>query len=404
MERKGKSRKSNGRPISGFLPSGIDMLERNFVDGRAVQEYLRKKVEQNPQVHRANKKLYLDWVHTLLAESLSFSRVLKYAQVLITFERFLRKPFRQATRRDLEEEVISLDHFGYKPHYLHDIKVTIRKFYKWLKGTRYGYPEEVRWIHSVLQRSQRRMLPEALLSEEQILHMINACKSVRDRAIIAVLYDSGCRIGEIHTMKIKSVTFDKYGAKIHVKGKTGDRRLRLTISVPLLATWFNMHPKRDDPEAPLWPNGRELPMRYAAFQAMIPRIAQRAGIKTRVFPHLFRHSRATFLASYLTEAQLCARFGWIQGSEQPGTYVHLSGRDADEAILELYGIKKNARDDIELLVPKPCENCNAVNAFNCEVCMNCGFPLKRIRKPDRARPRTHVPTTAWPSLLRREAT
>lgn len=103
VERKGKSRKSNGRPISGFLPSGIDMLEQNFVDGRAVQEYLRKKVEQNPQVHRANKKLYLDWVHTLLAESLSFSRVLKYAQVLITFERFLRKPFRQATRRDLEE-------------------------------------------------------------------------------------------------------------------------------------------------------------------------------------------------------------------------------------------------------------------------------------------------------------
>jgi len=374
------------------------MLERNFVDSRAVEEYLRKKVEQNPGVHPANKKLYLEWGHDLLAESLSFSRVLKYTQVLMTFERFLRKPFSRTTRRDLEEAVINLDHFGYKPHYLHDIKVTIRKFYKWLRGTRYGYPEEVRWIQSVLRRSQRRMLPEALLSEEHIVQMINACRSVRDRAIVAVLYDSGCRVGEIRTMKIKSVTFDKYGAKIHVKGKTGDRSLRLTISVPLLATWFNMHPQRDDPEAPLWPNSRRGPMRYSAFQALIPRIARRAGIKTRVYPHLFRHSRATFLASYLTEPQLCARFGWVQGSEQPGTYVHLSGRDADEAIMELYGMKKDTGEDIKLLMPKACENCGAVNAFNCHICMNCGCPLKHaLAKPDPRRPKNYLPRARWPA-------
>jgi len=371
------------------------MLERNFTDGRAVEEYIRKKVEQHPQVHPANRKLYLEWAHTLLAESLSFARVLKYTQVLMTFERFLRKPFRKAARRDLEDAIINLDHFGYKPHYLHDIKVTVRKFYKWLKGTRYGYPEEVRWIHSVLRRSQRRMLPESLLSEEQILQMINACKSVRDRAIIAVLYDSGCRIGEIRTMKIKSVMFDKYGAKIHVRGKTGDRSLRLTISVPLLATWFNMHPSRDDPEAPLWPNNRGLPMRYSAFDTMIPRVAKRAGIKTRVYPHLFRHSRATFLASYLTEAQLCARFGWVQGSEQPGTYVHLSGRDADEAILELYGMKKDAGEDIKLLMPKPCENCHAVNAFNSKVCINCGSPIPEKPKPELTRPRGVLLVGKW---------
>lgn len=77
------------------------------------------------------------------------------------------------------------------------------------------------------RRSQRRMLPESLLSEEQVAQLINVCRSRRDRAIIAVLYDSGCRIGEIRTMKIKSVSFDKYGARIHVKGKTGARSLRL---------------------------------------------------------------------------------------------------------------------------------------------------------------------------------
>lgn len=395
--------KAHGPGFRRPLPSGIDMLDRGFVDGVAVKEYIKRKVWRSSDVCLANRELYVEWAHSLLAESLSFSRVLKYSQVLMTFERFLQKPFREATRRDLENAIIELDHVGYRPHYLHDIKVTVRKFYKWLRKTRYGYPEEVRWIHSVLRRSQRRMLPEGLLSEEQIKQMINACSSVRDRGFIAVLYDSGCRVGEIRTMRMKSVVFDRYGAKIHVRGKTGDRSLRLTISVPLLATWFNMHQQRDDPEAPLWPSSRGLPMRYASFQALVRRVAKRAGIRTRVYPHLFRHSRATFLANYLTEAQLCARFGWVQGSEQPGTYVHLSGRDADDAILALYGVKRDSEDEIKLLMPKPCEQCGVVNAFNCDICMNCGAPLASLERPAVEPRGTELLKSRWPFLEARGA-
>jgi site-specific recombinase XerD len=333
-----------------------------------------------PGLHAENRQIYLDWGHTLLAESLSFSRVLKYTQILMTFESYLRTPFREATRKDIERAIIDIDHVGYRPHYLHDIKVTVRKFYKWLKGTKYGYPEEVRWIHSVVHRSQRRILPDGLLSERQVADVINACTSSKDRAFLAVLYDSGCRIGEIRTMRIRSVSFDRYGARIHVSGKTGDRTLRLTISVPLLASWMNLHPRREDPDAPLWINALGGPMRYEGLRSLVTRAAKRAGIKTRVHPHLLRHSRATFLANYLTEAQLCARFGWIQGSEQPGTYVHLSGRDADEAILKLYGVEKDQDEDTRMLKPKRCGRCQVVNAFNAHMCGYCGTALKSAQR------------------------
>ncbi|WP_394344768.1 hypothetical protein [Salinigranum halophilum] len=53
-------------------------------------------------------------------------------------------------------------------------------------------------------------------------------------------------------------------------------------------------------------------------------------------PHHFRHSRATHLANWLTEAQLCEWFGWVQGSNVPARYVHLSGRDIDNAYLALF--------------------------------------------------------------------
>ena len=85
------------------------MVEPRFVSGRAVQEYLKKRVTQSPDVLPANRKIYLEWSHVLLSESLSFSRVQKYVQVLMTFERFLHRPFQEATRRDVEEAVINLD-------------------------------------------------------------------------------------------------------------------------------------------------------------------------------------------------------------------------------------------------------------------------------------------------------
>jgi len=39
-----------------------------------------------------------------------------------------------------------------------------------------------------------------------------------------------------------------------LKGKTGVRRVRTINATPYLHDWLNMHPNKDDPEAPLWVN------------------------------------------------------------------------------------------------------------------------------------------------------
>ncbi|MBD3210268.1 hypothetical protein GF318_02700 [Candidatus Micrarchaeota archaeon] len=46
------------------------------------------------------------------------------------------------------------------------------------------------------------------------------------------------------------------------------------------------------------------------------------------------------MANKLTEARMKACFGWVQGSDMAGVYVHLSGRDVDKAILGTYGMEK----------------------------------------------------------------
>ena len=76
---------------------------------------------------------------------------------------------------------------------------------------------------------------------------------------------------------------------------------------------------------------------YPAINKRLKEIAERTGIKKPVNPHNFRHSRATYLAKKLTEAQMCQYFDWVQGSKMPATCVHLSGRDLDDAILKIHG-------------------------------------------------------------------
>jgi integrase/recombinase XerD len=70
-----------------------------------------------------------------------------------------------------------------------------------------------------------------MLIEEDVLKMINCTQKKIDRAIIALLWDIGARIGEIGTLKIKHIKFDEYGAIVNLKDKTGYRRVRAVFSV-----------------------------------------------------------------------------------------------------------------------------------------------------------------------------
>ena len=51
-----------------------------------------------------------------------------------------------------------------------------------------------------------------------------------------------------------------------------------------------------------------------------------------------RHSRATELASMLTEAQLKEHLAWVQEPNAASKYVHLSGRDIDDVLLKARGM------------------------------------------------------------------
>jgi integrase len=195
-----------------------------------------------------------------------------------------------------------------------------------------------------INRSKHQKLPTELLTEQEVQVIIDYCQRTRDKALFSLLYELGARIGEVLNMRVSDIVFDHLGAFVMLDGKTGQRRCRIVKSIALLRTWLTECPAIDSKRF-LWikQNGKQLG--YPMVRKMLKDSAKALGINKRVYPHLFRHSRSTELAKHLTEQQLKVYLGWVPHSDMASVYIHLSGSDCDDRILEMNG-KSESRGNI----------------------------------------------------------
>lgn len=319
-----------------------------------------------------DKKAILDFHDYLLAQGMSIPRRERVTSYLATLARQNAKPFHEFTRDDVQKLVGKMESSNYSEWTKYTYKIMLKQFFRWLRGMNGNQnPPETAWI-SVRMKNSKKLLPEDLLTEEEIKKLVNSAKNPRDKALVMVLYDSGCRIGEILSLRLKDVVSDEKGFYLLVTGKTGSRRVRLMPSVAALANWINHHPQKTEPQAPLWVEVKGKnhdALTYSYTRLLLKRLFAEAGIRKRSNPHLFRHSRATFYAASLPESLLKEQFGWTQSSKMVGTYVHLSGKNVDDALAEMYGGKKEKRQPA--LTIKICPRCEFTNDFNAQHCARC---------------------------------
>ncbi|MCH8914958.1 MAG: tyrosine-type recombinase/integrase [Thaumarchaeota archaeon] len=321
----------------------------------------------------------------MITESLSKAGQHKHLQTLLNLSRFLEKNWKDTTKTDIER-IISKVVQKYSPdgqetNTTHDHKKVLKIFFRWLKlGSRskdeVGDPPETKNVK--MKRVKDKIAREDLLTESDRTRILYACgENVRDRAFIDCLYDSGTRPGEILNLQIKHVKFDQHGIVLQVDGKTGARTVRLIEAIPNLSAWLNVHPFRDNPNAPLWITlnkakyGQQLT--YNSARQMVLRRCAMANLSKKVHLNLFRHSEATRTAKFMTEAHMKMRHGWTADSKQAARYVHLINSDVDDALFKHFGIKLD-KEEIQNL-PQICPICKMVNDPHANICSKCTKPL-----------------------------
>jgi integrase len=358
-----------------------------------IHNYARKFEEttalvEHSEISQRNKELILAYRDAcLLQQTCSKVRLIRIMGALLLAARTMKIDFDTATREDVQRLIATwmARQPSYSAETLGTYKGMIKRFYTWLVApaafsSTAPPPPIVAWLTTHVRKKDKKKLQRTdLLMPGDIQRVISVCRTSRDRALVSTLWETGGRIAEVGNRHVRDAVPANVGYTLELDGKTGPRSVLVVSSAPLLAQWLNDHPFKHDPDAPLWVHLRtDAPrlLMYAALRKLLIELFREAGITKRVYPHLFRHSRATYcLASGLmTEAQAKAYFGWSPDSAQLATYAHLLASDANNAILRENNLIATTEHHDELRATK-CYRCAELNATMAEYCTRCGAVL-----------------------------
>ncbi len=309
------------------------------------------------------------------------ARVYKYAKVLVSWAQFLKgKTFTQLGVDDVKTAVAALERSSYSANSKVQYKAIFKIFFRWLKGCPdYKDPPETETLKCNPPKPKRYSSKE-MLNDEDVSKLIAATSDAKLRALIALLSDSGMRIGELLSMRVKDVSFEDGGMAIHVPDdpgcKTGSRDIFTIASTGHVMQWMRAHPAKDTPNAYLFCNNKpgEI-MSYNTLKKYIRDLATTTGLKKKHNFHFFRKSRATALAiAGWSQQQLNAYFGWVASSSMSSVYIQMTARDTKATMQRMYGIipKENS---VAYAKNLNCENCKTPNPVGTSFCAGCGTPL-----------------------------
>jgi len=298
-----------------------------------------------------------------------------YKMTIIKFFEWLnKKPFYDVMRKELDKLDSNDKNYYKKTKKIQD---------KYLPKINSIKKDNILIIADIkVSRKHNDKLPEELLNLDDINKLTAVADNFRDKCIIKLLYETGSRKSEFLKLKIKHCEQDANGYVVMLPmGKTKSRRLRIINAVPDIVAWLNSHPDKKNTDAALFVGLARKPGKSLSgdgLKVVVKKLAKRSKIKKNVFPHLFRHSRATELARLgFNEAQLRVFFGWSKSSTTPSKYIHLAGSDIDNAILELNGnidaIQK-AQKEAQKLKSWDCPRCKiSQSSSEHNLCTNCGW-------------------------------
>jgi len=312
----------------------------------------------------------VEYKKELLRRKLSDVTIEMYISSLRMVERFLKKPLEKANKKDIGRFLDSIN--DNEPNTIIIRLRALKQYFKWLKKPKVAdFPLPKNHSNSLISAD--------MLTEDEVLKLIDTADNLRDKCLISLLFDSACRRGEVLGINIEDVFIetDRTGY-IVVNGKTGKREVPLSFSIPALKNWINVHPLKSDPKSPLFCSlkqyfGKRLYDDYLRLTVL--KVARRAGIKKRVFCHLFRHSRLTQLDKRgLSHTAMKYFAGWSRNSSMPNVYSHFSAQDTKELVYQVDGIQMPKKKAITL-EPIICAKCNTPNDKTNKYCYLCGMGL-----------------------------
>lgn len=218
-----------------------------------------------------------------------------------------------------------------------------RQFLKWATGR---VPVGVKVPRP---KVPKRDLSDQVLSRAEMDALVQSGQTVRDQALLELLCSTGMRLGEALALTVDDLDdrgragrFVLIRHRVRGGGAKGDSGREVPIR-PSLYTRLHQLTLRRPADALTdrlfitnrrRPNGEYAPLAKRSAENMVDVVAERAGIKKRVYPHLLRHSMATdYMRVRKDPVTLQRILGHSDLTMIAETYSHPSSTDLYESMM-----------------------------------------------------------------------
>ncbi len=248
--------------------------------------------------------------HLRVERGLSENTLSAYSRDLVVFSNFLDESS-MSIDSVVPEVIVAFKVFLVETKYslssISRMISALRSFFKYLSKEK-GFVDPTIDLEKF---SLVRRLPKALTVSEMIALIDSAFDSgrpvtLRDRALLEVLYGSGARVSEVVGIDIADVhrfqSEDVSVETLKLRGKGGKERIvplgsfaSRAISDYLTRIRPDLARKSSKASSALFLNQRGTRLSRQSAWTIVLEAAKRAGITSEVSPHVFRHSYATHL-------------------------------------------------------------------------------------------------------------
>ena len=262
----------------------------------------------------------------------------------------------------------------------------LRVFYRW-RGEEWA--DDIK----IGASPDRKVDPDTLLTDADIDALLDAAPNLRDKCAIAILADTGLRIGAVASLRVRDVDLSGRLGMLSVNesgnNKDATGAVPITWSRGHVAKWLSEHPRSDDPDAALihklrqsnGDDGADVDDDGAMTYQYLARRVRWIGDKADVPPEKLRthNFRKTAISRWIREGvpeqQIKHRAFWAKDSSQFDVYSGVTSEEMNQDIGAFYGIVDP--DDGREGGLSECPQCNTHLRASADdkFCPQCGAPL-----------------------------
>ena len=262
----------------------------NISQMKKLQEVLlhnlsEKKLPKNEISNEEYLRLFID---AKKIEGCS-ERTLDYYQVTIEqLLMYVKTPIRKITTEELRQYLVEYQNKNHCSNVTVDnIRRNISSFFSWLEEEDFILKSPMRRIHKI----KTKTVVKEIISDESIEKMRDGCHSLRDLAIIDLLYSTGIRVGELVNLDINNVNLEQRECIVFGKG---DKERRVYFDARTKLHLQNYLDSRCDSNKALfvslnYPYDR---LQISGVESRLRELGRKLNID-RIHPHKFRRTMAT---------------------------------------------------------------------------------------------------------------